>query len=97
MGLVRRLPCFERSFTDVDSGALLYCMADEGSNNSMRSHGAREAGIQFYLSDWLTPHKDANQRHRQSNVMMTREEPESESRTSDYSYNQDQFLKPTRM
>ncbi|KAI9911432.1 hypothetical protein PsorP6_008905 [Peronosclerospora sorghi] len=37
---------------------------------------------------------DANQRHRQSNVMMTREEPESESRTSDPSYNQDQFLKP---
>ncbi|KAI9919831.1 hypothetical protein PsorP6_015436 [Peronosclerospora sorghi] len=78
-----RLPCFERSFTDVDS-----------SNNSMRLHGARDAGIPFYLSDLFTPHKDANQRHRQSNVMMTREEPESESRTSDSSYNQDQFLKP---
>ncbi|KAI9915607.1 hypothetical protein PsorP6_008062 [Peronosclerospora sorghi] len=89
-----RLPCFERSFTDVDSDALLSFMANEGSNNSMRLHGSREASIPFYLSDLFTPHKDANQRHRQSNVMMTREETESESRTSDSLYNQDQFLKP---
>ncbi|KAI9915603.1 hypothetical protein PsorP6_008066 [Peronosclerospora sorghi] len=89
-----RLPCFERSFTDVDSDALLSWMADEGSNNSMRLHDAREAGIPFYISDLFTPHKEENQRHRQSNVMMTREEPESESRTSDSLYNQDQFLKP---
>ncbi|KAI9917584.1 hypothetical protein PsorP6_013158 [Peronosclerospora sorghi] len=90
-----RLPCFERNFTEVDSDALLsYCMDDEGSTNSMRLHSARESGIPLYLSDWFTTHKDANQRRRQSNVMMTCEEPESESRKSDSMYNQDQFLKP---
>ncbi|KAI9916863.1 hypothetical protein PsorP6_018115 [Peronosclerospora sorghi] len=89
-----RLPCFERSFTDVESDAVLSCMADEGSNNSMRLDGAREAGIPFYLSDWFTPHKDASQRHRQSNVRMTREEPESEAGTSDSLYKHEQFLKP---
>ncbi|KAG3018242.1 hypothetical protein JG687_00004856 [Phytophthora cactorum] len=81
---------------DFDSDAPMSCVADEGSNNSMRLEGARQAGIPLYLSDWFAPNKDSNRR-RQTNVIMTREEPESESEsvTSDCSDNKEnQFLKP---
>lgn len=93
-------PCglrgLERSPTGVDSDAPMSCMADEGSNNSMRLDGARQAGIPLYLSDWFAPNKDSNQRCRQTNVIMTREEPESELEASDYSEDnkQNQFLQP---
>ncbi|GMF65913.1 unnamed protein product [Phytophthora lilii] len=86
----------ERSPTGVDSDAPMSCVADEGSNNSMRLEGARQAGIPLYLSDWFDPNKDSNQRRRQTNVIMTREEPESESSaiSSCASDKDTQFLKP---
>ncbi|CAI5700425.1 unnamed protein product [Peronospora effusa] len=73
----------DRSSTHIDSDAPMSCMADEGSNNSLRLDGARQAGIPLYLSNWFDPNNDLNQRHRQTNVVMTREEPESESVASD--------------
>lgn len=86
-----------RSPVGVDSDAPMSCMADEGSNNSMRLEGARQAGIPLYLSDWFDPNKASTQRRRQTNVVMTREEPESESSAlsncSDAKDNS-QFLKP---
>ncbi|ETM41878.1 TKL protein kinase [Phytophthora nicotianae] len=85
-----------RGLMDFDSDAPMSCMADEGSNNSMRLEGARQAGIPLYLSDWFAPNKDSTRR-RQTNVIMTREpESESGSVSSDCSDNKEnhQFLKP---
>ncbi|KAI9982943.1 hypothetical protein PInf_006747 [Phytophthora infestans] len=79
-----------------DSNVPMSCVADEGSNNSMRLDGARQAGIPLYLSDWFAPNKDSNRR-RQTNVIMTREQPESESGSvaSDCSDDKEnQFLQP---
>ncbi|KAF4320149.1 hypothetical protein JM18_004042 [Phytophthora kernoviae] len=73
------------SATGVDSCEPMSCVADEGSNNSMRLDGARQAGIPLYLSDWFAPNKDTNQRHRQTNFIKTMNEPESESAASDCS------------
>ncbi|KAE9039997.1 hypothetical protein PR002_g5184 [Phytophthora rubi] len=88
-----------RSPVGVDSDAPMSCVADEGSNNSMRLVGAQQAGIPLYLSDWFDPNKASTQRRRQTNVVMTREEPESESSAlsncSDTgSKDNSQFLKP---
>jgi tRNA A-37 threonylcarbamoyl transferase component Bud32 len=89
---------YDRSPTRVDSDTPMSCVADEGSNNSMRLEGARQAGIPLYLSDWFDPNKESNQRRRQTNVVMTCEEPESESSAaaSDCSIDsnkENQFLK----
>lgn len=88
-----------RSPMGVDSDAPMSCVADEGSNNSMRLVGAQQAGIPLYLSDWFDLNKASTQRRRQTNVVMTREEPESESSAlsncSDTgSKDNSQFLKP---
>lgn len=87
----RGLQCDPVNF---DSNAFMSRAANKGSNNSLRFEGGRQAGIPVYLSDWFAYDKDLNRR-RKTNVIMTREEPESESTTIDCSTKENnQFLKP---